>query len=121
VCAWLILATNCNLCSLLAASCLLLFWISSNSRTFSTAIYSLIGERRDHLDLLSVNGRVTERASTSTDRAPFAQQRNRERGAQASSFLGLTPCVFRISQNIGDLDSPAFQQGPVTRPPDSLD
>src|SRR5215468_5031201 len=43
---------------------------------------------------------------------PFAQQRNREHGAKASSFLGLTPCVFRISQNIGDSDSPAFLQGP---------
>ena len=47
-----------------------------------------------------------------TGQKPFAQQRNREHRAKASSFLGLTPCVFRISQNIGDLDSPTIQQSP---------
>jgi hypothetical protein len=36
--SWLMLATNCDLCSLASASCLFLSWISSNSRTFSIAI-----------------------------------------------------------------------------------
>jgi hypothetical protein len=31
-------------------------------------------------------------------------------------YLGLTPCVFQISQNIGELDGPAFQQGPPPAP-----
>jgi hypothetical protein len=36
--SWLMLATNCDLRSLASASCWLLSWISSNSRTFSMAI-----------------------------------------------------------------------------------
>src|ERR1700737_2184792 len=36
--SWLMLARNCDLCWLASASCRLLSWISSNSRTFSMAI-----------------------------------------------------------------------------------
>jgi hypothetical protein len=36
--SWLMLARNCDLCWLASASCRLLSWIPSNSRTFSIAI-----------------------------------------------------------------------------------
>src|SRR5262252_1820382 len=85
---------------------------SSNSRTFSIAITAWSANVVITSTCLSVNGVVTERASTSAPMVCFPEQRNREHGAKASSFLGLSPGVFGISQDIGDLDNPPFQQGP---------
>ena len=50
--SWLILARNCDLCWLASASCRLLSWISSNSRTFSIAITAWSAKVVDQLDLL---------------------------------------------------------------------
>src|SRR5262245_56401567 len=50
--SWLMLATNCDLCSLAPASCRLLSWISSSCLAFSIAIRAWSREGRDQLDLL---------------------------------------------------------------------
>ena len=50
--SWLMLARNCDLCWLASASCRLLSWISSNSRTFSIAITAWLSEGLHQLDLL---------------------------------------------------------------------
>ena len=71
--------------------------------------YRLIGKGGDQLDLLvgewpHDRTRQHERAN----RISLAQQRNAEHGAKARSLLRLDPSVFRIGQNIGDLDNLAF-------------
>ena len=50
--SWLMLETNCDLCSLAIRSCWFLSWISSNSRAFSIAIDRLVGESLHECDLL---------------------------------------------------------------------
>src|SRR6266404_5325316 len=63
--SWLMLARNCDLRSLASASCLLLSWISSNSRTFSMAITAWSAKVATNSICLSVNGRTTVRSVAS--------------------------------------------------------
>src|SRR5262245_29549231 len=64
--SWLILARNCDLCSLASASCRLLSWISSNSRTFSIAIAAWSANVLTSSISLLVNGRTSARDNVTT-------------------------------------------------------
>src|SRR5262249_41826919 len=64
--SWLMLATNCDLCSLASASWRLLSWISSNSRTFSIAIAAWSAKVVTSSICLSVNGSTVLRVKIST-------------------------------------------------------
>ena len=79
--------------------------------------YRLIGKGGDQLDLLVGEWpHDRTRQHERTNRISLAQQRNGEHGAKARSLLRLDPSVFRIGQNIGDLDNPAFSAGPAPPP-----
>jgi hypothetical protein len=60
------LARNCDLRSLASASCLLLSWISSNSRTFSIAIAAWSAKVDTSSICFSLNGRTSERVNVKT-------------------------------------------------------
>src|SRR5262249_52693180 len=64
--SWLMLARNCDLRSLASASCRLLSWISSNSRTFSMAIAAWSAKVDTSSTCFSVNGRASERVNVRT-------------------------------------------------------
>ena len=82
--SWLMLARNCDLCWLASASCRLLSWISSNSRTFSIAIAAWSAKVVTSSICLSVKGRTSERdKAEDADRDSVAQHRNAKHGAKA--------------------------------------
>ena len=64
--SWLMLETNCDLCSLACCSWRFLSWISSNSRTFSIAITAWSAKVVTSSICLSVNGRTSARVSVKT-------------------------------------------------------
>src|SRR5262249_9231998 len=64
--SWLMLERNCELFWLASASCRLLSWISSNSRTFSMAITAWSAKVSTSSICLLVNGRTTVRYKWST-------------------------------------------------------
>jgi hypothetical protein len=74
--------------------------------------HSLIGEGGDEFDLLL--GKWVHRASHQHDHAnrlAFPQQRNAEHCTVASDFRWLYKLVFRIGENVGYLNDPAFKRG----------
>src|SRR5215470_1283665 len=61
--SWLMLDTNCDLCSLANWSWRFLSWISSNSRTFSIAMAAWSAKVLTNSICLSVNGRTSKRVT----------------------------------------------------------
>src|SRR5262249_3740854 len=111
--SWLMLATNSDLRWLASASLRLVFWVSSDSRTFSIAVTACSANVGTRPTWCAGNGpQAQPRQHERANRFSLAQQRNGEHGAKARSLLRLHPSVFRIGQNIGDLDNSALQQGP---------
>src|SRR5215467_664579 len=114
--SWLMLARNCDLRSLASASCRLLSWISSNSRTFSIAIAAWSANVSTSAICLSVNG------STSVLMRPMTPFGIPSRSIGTAStvpkrkhFLRLGECVFRVCPDVDDLHRAAFEQSSAHR------
>src|SRR5262249_45477810 len=72
----------------------------------------LVGESRYQLDLLfGERSYLGTRQGQNADGDAVAQHRHAEYRAKAAQLLGFDPGIFRVGQNIGDMDNPAFQQG----------
>ena len=109
--SWLMLARNCDLCWLASASCWLLSWISSNSRTFSIAITAWSAKVVTSSICLSVNGRTSERTIDMTPMGvPSRSNGTPSMVRKPPSFMRFGPGVFRIGQHIGNMDRLAFEQ-----------
>src|SRR5262249_6509193 len=119
--SWLMLARNCDLCSLASASCRLLLDFVEQPHVFD-GNHRLVGEGFDQLDLL-VGKRPHDSAVQvkHADRDRFAQERYTEQCAKASSLLSFDQGVFRIGYNIDDLNRFALKQNSASyRPPTRL-
>ena len=99
------------MCWLASASCRLLSWISSNSRTFSIAIAAWSAKVDDQLDLLVAERPHLEAGQGQhADRHALAQHRHAEQGAKAAQALRLGKGVIRIGQHVGNMHDFAFEQ-----------
>ena len=80
--------------------------------------HRLVGEGRDQLDLL-VGERPRPRVCPDhcANRDALAQHRHAEHRAEAAQSLRLWPVVFRVGQDVGNLDRLAFQQGATVAVP----
>src|SRR5271165_6438355 len=109
--SWLMLARNCDLCWLASASCRLLSWISSNSRTFSMAITAWSAKVVDSSICWPVNGRAVERVRIRTPiGVPSLSKWDPQHGAIARDLQDIRHIVFGIGEAIGDVNCPAFEQ-----------
>src|SRR5262249_50760421 len=71
----------------------------------------LVGKRFNQLDLLLCERfHPLARQRDDANGRPLSQQRNAEYRANAASFRGLDEPILRIRQDIGDLNSLAFEQ-----------
>ena len=73
--------------------------------------HRLVGKGRDQVDLL-LRERLDLRSGQQhgADRRSLAQQRNAEHGAEAADTLGFVFGIFRIGEDVRDLDDAAFQR-----------
>ena len=85
---------------------------SSNSRTFSIAINSLVGEGRSQLDLfICERPRRATRDHEDADRNPVTQHGHAKGRAKCTQLLCFRSAVVRVGQYIGNVNRPAFKQG----------
>src|SRR6516164_8095880 len=96
--SWLMLARNCDLCSLANCSWRFLSWISSNSRTFSIAITAWSAKVVSSSICLSLNG------------ATLAQQGYGQHRPVAHQFLRFREIIVRVCLDVRNLDRAALQQ-----------
>src|SRR5262245_32599803 len=83
---------------------------SSNSRTFSIAITAWSAKVSTNSICLSVNGSAVQ--DEQANRNSLAQEGHPEDGAIAAQSREFMQFVFRIGENIGDLNGFALQQDP---------
>ncbi len=118
--SWLMLARNCDLRSLASASCRLLSWISSNSRTFSIAITAWSAKVVTQLDLaVGERAHGVARQHKHASRRSFSQERHAKNGVVSADFLVLDHPVFRVGLSIGDMNRSCLKQHATDRTPPS--
>ena len=82
---------------------------ASNSRTFSIAITAWSAKVVTSSICLSVNGRRWCVSDDHADRRAFTQQRDAKHSAETAQVSLPPAVVFRIRQNIGDVNGPTFE------------
>ena len=89
----------------------------SNTRTFSID-RCLVGKRGHQFDvLLRKRAYADPGQGENADRRPFSQHWHAQDRTKFPPSLGLVEGVFRIGQDIGDVDHMAFKQGSSARRP----
>ena len=84
----------------------------SNRRTFSIAITAWSAKVVTSSICLSVNGRVRSASMAITPiGSSLAHERDAEHGTISARFLALDEAVFRVVQNIGNMDGFALEHG----------